>query len=801
MLPEDHDAMELPPRQAAPIVASETTSETATTATAPRVFVSHSSLDNALALPIVMDLRRELGSEDAVWFDASGGLHAGDGWQQRIEHELTGRDVFVVLLSPNAVQAYWVRLEIALALQMKKVIVPVLLQTCEVSGFLTLIQHVSFVELSYPKAFDELVFAVHHGQTRMREVEQTAGIRLGPPMEVLPRADRFIGRQGELEWVLERLRRRETASITSLTGLAGIGKTALAAEAIKTLSDEHLFGDGIAVVGCLGRTDAIGVLRDVLSRFISPFSDEAIPEDADLARLSRMARELLEHKHALVVLDNVEPELEVAQVVGPLRALGVSLLLTARATLPRDTVPPGSDLELALLPPEKALELFATSYGLGGIAALDATSRALAERIVAALGCHTLALVLAARYALGAKRPLDAVAHEMEDPQRALDLPKDGTPEGVRRAFASSVESLPKDARMLFAALATFATPEFGRQAAVALAEGLDLARPEYTVDLLVRRALADNALSASMPEQSDRERLRLHPLLYAYANYLLTQPPLTDTTRRAAQLAVARWYAAYAGATLAPALVADEENIGGALHGAHAQTNDALVVALATAMRAFWRERSRNRERRRYLPWGIAAAERIADRSQTPDDRLALARLLLSYGELLLIIGRTQDAEQHVRRSLDICRAVGATREEGVALAKLGDLLVRRGDLAGAQANYERYLQIMRAVGDPRGEGVARLNLGQLAAKLDQLEAAEDHYSTGLHLLREGQETSNYAIGARVFGAFLIERRDRQDEGCFWLHEAIRLYAQMGLAENEEEARETARRLNCLDN
>ncbi len=844
-----------------------------------RVFVSHSSQDNDRALRIVTDLRRALGDHDAVWFDASGGLHAGDGWPQRIELELTERPVFVVMLSPRAMQSDWVRDEIALALELKNsprktVIVPVLLETCEVSGFLSLVQYVSFAELPYEQAFEELLFAVRFGQTRMREAAQRAGIRLGPPMGVLPLAGRFVGRGDELAWVMERLRRREVTGITTLNGLAGIGKTALAAEAIKQARAEGLFPDGIAVVICLGRTDATGVLRDVLA----PFSDEAIPEDADLVQLARIASALLERKRALVVLDNVEPELEVTKVVEPLRALGVSLLLTARQTLPRAAVPAGSDLELALLPPEKALELFATSYGREGVAALGPEERADAVRIVTALGNHTLAIVLAARYALDEKRPLETVAREMENPQRALDLPQDETPEGVRRAFASSVASLPEDARKLFAALAAFATPEFGRRAAVALAEGLGLERPEDAVDLLVRRALADNTLNAGMPEESDRERLRLHPLLFAFAGYLFAQLPLTEAEREAAHLALARWYAAYANATPDPVLIPDEANVAGALERMHEQGQDALVVALTDGMQYYWRDRSRNQERRRYLPWGIAAAERIATTTNDTQDRLALARLLLTYGDLLLTLGRTSDAEQQLRRSLEIrreagdtrgegialsqlgdilrqrgdlagaqanyehflqtMRAVGDQREEGVALAKLGDILVQRGDLAGAQANYEHYLQTMRAVGDQReegvalsllgdilvqrgdlagaqanyehflqtmravgdqrGEGVALFKLGQVAEAGEALEDAEEYYRQGLLLLRDVQEAFSYATGARLFGAFLIERREKHTEGCAWLHEAIQIYARMGLAGEESEAREAALRLGC---
>ncbi len=69
----------------------------------PRIFVSHSHMDDAFGQRLIADLRRDLGSEDAVWYDVSGGLHGGDAWWRRIVAEITTRDTFIVVLSPDAV--------------------------------------------------------------------------------------------------------------------------------------------------------------------------------------------------------------------------------------------------------------------------------------------------------------------------------------------------------------------------------------------------------------------------------------------------------------------------------------------------------------------------------------------------------------------------------------------------------------------------------------------------------------------------------------------------------------------------
>src|SRR5260221_2632921 len=75
----------------------------------------------------------------------------------------------------------------------------------------------------------------------------------------------YVGRQADLEWVLDRLRQGGASAITALRGLGGIGKTTLAAVAVRQLQQEGRFPDGVAVVLCQGLTDpADGLPRGVI---------------------------------------------------------------------------------------------------------------------------------------------------------------------------------------------------------------------------------------------------------------------------------------------------------------------------------------------------------------------------------------------------------------------------------------------------------------------------------------------------------------------------------------------------------
>src|SRR5690349_14240663 len=73
------------------------------------IFVSHSHFDNEFCNRLIDYVYQYLPEAD-IWYDETE-LHGGDEWQERIEHELDARQLFVVILSPRSVEAKWVRQE------------------------------------------------------------------------------------------------------------------------------------------------------------------------------------------------------------------------------------------------------------------------------------------------------------------------------------------------------------------------------------------------------------------------------------------------------------------------------------------------------------------------------------------------------------------------------------------------------------------------------------------------------------------------------------------------------------------
>ncbi len=268
----------------------------------------------------------------------------------------------------------------------------------------------------------------------------------------------------------------------------------------------------------------------------------AAPTEGDLATA---ARKLLAGKDALLVFDNVDdPAFDAEALLRPLRAVGVTVLLTARQRLP---LAGDAQIELDLLPEDRALDLFAEWYGLPSADDLAPADLPFVRRIVRALDRHTYAVQLAAAEVRDMHRPLDQYAAERErDPLRIEGLGANGVL-AIKQSLQRSVNQLPSDgyARRLFAALAAFPTPEFGRNAAIELARALALPDAEGAVNLLVRRAILGETVDPRLPAASDRERLRLHPLMRELATEALAAWPPAE--RVAASLALATYYASYA--------------------------------------------------------------------------------------------------------------------------------------------------------------------------------------------------------------------------------------------------------------
>jgi tetratricopeptide (TPR) repeat protein len=587
--------------------------------------------------------------------------------------------------------------------------------------------------------------------------------------QLLPVPDYFVGRIEEMSWVTSRLRRGASTGITALGGMGGIGKTALAAVAIRALRQEGYFRDGIAVILCMGHTDPNEILQLVLDSFATernPTIDEHIDSLQSLYAF-------LSGKDVLIVLDNIEPDLDLERVISPLRDAGAVLLLTARQKMVGAGIPAAGWRELDSLPHDDALDLFAHAAGFRSIADLgdDAST---AERIVETLQNHTLAVRLAGATVVDHSMDLTALTRELErDP---LMLRSGHSMRYIENVLLSSVESLTPGARQLFITLAAFATEEWSRTTVTDVARRLRIPSPGQATHQLITRNLVDVAVRPDLSTHADQQRLRMHPLLRALSSRLFAQWP--TARQMAAKEAVASVFAEHVQHVVEAELSADPLNIAGALEWACEHRKDTITVAICSVMQVFWNHRWLTKTSVHFLPRAIQAAERITVSTGLLEDRLQAANLQLAYAQILRRIGDLDGAERTLQANLVLRRTLGDRRGEAMVLSQLGltaravgrtedavryltdsvairreegdeqgeadDLSVlarlarTRGDLVSARADFTRCIAIFSKTGDRRSEGINLGYLAQLPMLQGNLSEAEQLAHQSLEIARE---------------------------------------------------------------
>ncbi len=208
-----------------------------------RIFVSHSHLDNDFGTMLTQGLRRVLNDESAVFYDVLGGLHGGETWWEKIVEELTVRDVFIIVLSPDAMNSIWVRREINVALNENKYIIPVLHRPCTIRADLKILQFVSFLAPKpYEVAFQEVLRALGLPPETPVAHNVSAEQTTGGAMTLLRQIEAAFTAQDwpdvirKADYLIKRLPDSATATVYRLQGLAHLeeGEEQHAQEALET---------------------------------------------------------------------------------------------------------------------------------------------------------------------------------------------------------------------------------------------------------------------------------------------------------------------------------------------------------------------------------------------------------------------------------------------------------------------------------------------------------------------------------------------------------------------------------------
>jgi tetratricopeptide (TPR) repeat protein len=651
-------------------------------------------------------------------------------------------------------------------------------------------------------------------------------LRSRPPRDLPPRAPAFLGREQELYQLRTDLQRGQSIGLASLvTGMAGVGKSALAAQVVADIASQaDSFPGGITWVRCDGRSGLDGltwVYDQVLAAWESPLTPQQLAQavQADSAEAGVDLRERALRKRlrppenitaapALLLLDNVERGLPLERALTTLTSLKVTCFLTARF------VPSVAHLQvrkLDVLDSEAALQLFVERYREMDGHWDEAVDSESAMEVVKGLGYLPLAIELAAKRAGRNRQRVHELADEVNDADRLHKLrdPLDPTL-SARYAFSQSVASITAMQRLLFATLGLVEGPTIPLSISRRLLAELSISMPRLDeayqapvsdpgtdLDILVALSLVSrespsltSTLDASLDVHQQESILRLHPLLRDFARELWADE--LAQTQRAGLTALVTSVRTFVDAHKHDfaTLAHEEELINGAIALGNSyqialadvdETINDLYPFLTTG--GHWR-------------LGIALLTHQLAYRREAIDKVGEGKTLSLLGRLANALGRRDEARSYYDQALTIQRAVGDRVGEASTLNDLGSLTDAIGRREEANVLYKMALSIRQEVHDRTGEGQTLNNLGSLANALGRRDEARSYYDQALTIQRavgdrvgEGQTLSNLG--------YLLSALGQKDEAQKCYTQALEVQREVGDLAGEGA---TLHNLGCLE-
>lgn len=595
---------------------------------------------------------------------------------------------------------------------------------------------------------------------------------------------RFFGREQECRQAAALLRSPDTRLVT-LTGPGGVGKTRLALETARHITDqftdrlESRFAGPICFVPLADLSDARLIPAAIAEALALARADDVEPLDQVVAALAKLPP-------ALLVLDNFEHLVErgaplILSLLTRLPALTCLVASRRRLSLPGERECPVPPLPVPPLSPLGAHDTPDRVAQAAGVQLF--VDRAQAVRpdfqltrgnaaAVAALCRHLEGIPLAIELvAVRAMALTPAQMNERLTQRFPLLTSRRGDKEGRHRslwaALAWSYDLIPPPLQRFFANLSVFRGGCTVEAAQAVCEEPLAL---EFLTQLRERSLV-------TVEHDGGEPRFRLLETLREFAGEQLSEEhrarlrvrhvhcflALAEESREALRgPEQARWL---------ERLEADEDNLRAALDAAHDRADGAQSeLRLAGALVQFWAMRGGLREGRGRIedalargaeappalraaalhgacflaywqgdyPATQAYSEAALGLWRRTDDAVGPLKSRQMLANALLYQGRHEEAKAHFTQSLAQARALeGEGHHSTTSLGGLAIIAHWQGDYAQARALYAAAIRIHEANGDSRNLAFALYNQGEIERGLNEPAAAQACLERSLALCR----------------------------------------------------------------
>ncbi|MFE2639434.1 tetratricopeptide repeat protein [Streptomyces scopuliridis] len=574
-----------------------------------------------------------------------------------------------------------------------------------------------------------------------------------PTPHQLPRlATHFVNRTEEINTLDEA--RRAGSGLVVISGLVGVGKTALAARWLSSITDAarpELYAE---LSGPAGPARP----EDVLQPWLRAFGIDRPP--AGLRELSALWRSVTAARPVSVLLDTVSD----ADQVPPLLPAGTSSMtvVTSRRALWELAVDGAAALSLGPLDPRSSIKLLARFTGEERIAAEPEVAAVLANRCA-----HLpLPLVLAgARLKSRPHRSLAAAADALVHPRR-----EDPVRMAISAGLTETYASLGAAAQYVYRSLALLpvgaADPDMvstacrlGRDDAERLLEVLADEQlltlgtsyvgpgPRYQM----ASAVHEHALALAERHDEPEERQRLVGRLCewmlataAQAQLRLTPaqatlqqqdaPPPPDRVPFADDAGAMAW------------LESHEKNVLGVLRMAQTQGWDDIVWRLVDAYWPFFLRRHP------YALW-TETHEIALDSARRTGNQAAVRQMLNSGAIGLSSAGRLDQAITWYTSALEAARVGSDRRDEGQALLGLGACHYEAARPRQAEPYLHEAIALWDGCGYPRGAALATIVLGEIALTDGDPERAQGLFANARCTLLAAEDSYDAARALALYG------------------------------------------------
>ncbi|MFD8725777.1 tetratricopeptide repeat protein [Streptomyces sp. NPDC059629] len=590
-------------------------------------------------------------------------------------------------------------------------------------------------------------------------IQRSGGIAAPEALASLPpRPGGYTGRDEEMAQLLRALDGSAAVLVTAVSGLGGIGKTALAVETAYLACRKGWFPGGVLFVDLHGYDEVPVTADQALQSLLRALGvpPEHIPVAADdraVLYRSVLAERALERGAVLVLADNASSPDQVRPLLpGEGRH---RVLVTSRDRLPQL----GARLvPLDQLTPADARQLLDRALRIADPEDGRVADEAEAAGQLADL-CGRLPLALQIAAALLAEDPgmpvAELVGELVASHDRLVHL--DDGERSVRAAFELSYRRLPPEQARLLRLLALVPGPEVSSEVAAALVGADD--PPLRELKGLARAHLVEWG--------SERGWWRLHDLVRVFgAGVVAGDGGLREEGEAARERVLAsycRWAEAaderlqwlpgmaeperFAHRAQAMAWL-DGERMGlvAAVGWAREERFALLTASLAGSLGEYLL-------RRRYFDDFISVMGAAREAAHQAGDQLREARASDNLGIALREAGRTEEAISAHTHAWDLFQSVGGRRDEAMASNNLGLALREAGRTEDAISAHARARDLSQAAKDRQGEAIAWTNLGLALAHAGRVEEEVEALLRALDLFgavgdRHREAGASYNLG-----------------------------------------------------